>query len=338
MQINANAVLAEVDLKTTPDPVQNPDCPGYDCNLHVSTVACLFAAWAATRVAARRWVGQRDLGLWGHSEAEIDLRAWLQLPDAPAFAADLKVALLSVRHPERRPHLSNESVAFQPSELEALGYSVPTVVLHWILSPELLPLVGNDTPVCGAERDWRFGCVPPCPLSASAYDSADFPSDKCALFCRMLSETYDSDVSFTPFRVLWEGRKRVHIFPCMKGDPFELCELRLAVGHPDSLLSLHVEAGDGVYRLRDRLRSPVPDAPSWSVLRGPADGDLVLPVAWDTALTAKQSGLYSAPRMHAYVVSHGQPGTEEVVQELAAGAHAFFLRCDACLVARGTGC
>ena len=39
------------------------DCPGYDCNLRVSVVACLFAAWTATREAARRWVLTRDWGL-----------------------------------------------------------------------------------------------------------------------------------------------------------------------------------------------------------------------------------------------------------------------------------
>ena len=174
------------------------------------------------------------------------MQAWLQLPDATAFAADLKVALLSVRHPERRPHLSNASVAFQPSELEALGCSTPTVVLHWILSPELLPLAGDDTPACGADRAWRFGYVPPCLLGASTYDSAGFPLDDCALFCTLLSEAYDDGISFTPFRKLWEGRKRVHIFPCMNDDPFELSELSLAVEHPDLLPSLHVEAGDVV--------------------------------------------------------------------------------------------
>ena len=64
----------------------------------------------------------------------------------------------------------------------------------------------------------------------------------------------------------------------MKGDPFELSVLRLAMEHPASLLSLHVEAGGGAYALRDRLRTLALDAPSWFVLRGPADGDLVLPV------------------------------------------------------------
>ena len=36
----------------------------------------------------------------------------------------------------------------------------------------------------------------------------------------------------------------------MKSDPFELSELSLAVEHPDSLLLLHVEAGDGAHKLR----------------------------------------------------------------------------------------
>ena len=66
------------------------------------------------------------------------------------------------------------------------------------------------------------------------------------------------------------------------------------------------------------------DALLWFVLCGPVDGDLILPVAWDTALTAKQSGLYHAPRMHTYVVSHGQDATEDVVEKLTAGARAFF--------------
>ena len=87
----------------------------------------------------------------------------------------------------------------------------------------------------------------------------------------------------------------------MKGDPFELGELRLALEHPASLLSFHVEAGNGAHVLLDRLCALVPDTPPWFVLRCPADGDLVLMVTWDTALTAKRSGLYHAPRMHAYV-------------------------------------
>ena len=159
------------------------DCPGYDCNLRVSVVASLLAAWTTTREAARRWIHARDQGLWSHCDVEATLRAWLRQPPAAAFAEDLRVALLSVRRPERHPHLSNASVAFQPSELAGLGYSAPTVVLHWILSPELLPLTDNGTPVCSADRAWRFGCVPPCLLGASTC-SADFPSDNCALSAR----------------------------------------------------------------------------------------------------------------------------------------------------------
>ena len=113
--------------------------------------------------------------------------------------------------------LSNPS-----SELAGLGYSVPMVVLHWILSPELLPLAGGDTPVCGADRAWRFRCVPPCLLGASTCDSADFPSDDCALFCTLLGEVNDNGDSFAPFRVLWRGRKRVHVFPGSKATPLRL--------------------------------------------------------------------------------------------------------------------
>ena len=217
--------------------------------------------------------------------------AWLRQPADAAFAADLKAALLSVRHSDRHPHLSNASVAFQPSELEDLGYSVPVVVLHWILSPELLPLTGGDTPVCGADRAWRFGCVPPCLLSAPACASAAFPSDDFALFCTLLS---DADGFFAPFWVLWERRKRVHIFPCICGDPFDFDELRSAIEHPDSLLSFHAEASAGAHMPRARLTALVPTAPSWFGLQGPADDCLVLPVAWDTAVTAKQSGLHHA--------------------------------------------
>ena len=36
------------------------DCPGYDCNLRVLVVARLFAAWTATREAARRWILAQD--------------------------------------------------------------------------------------------------------------------------------------------------------------------------------------------------------------------------------------------------------------------------------------
>ena len=84
------------ELNADEAPVSQPDpycavpldCPGYSCNLRVSVVACLFAAWTATRKAAQRWVLARDEGLWCHCKAETDLHAWLQLPDAAAFAAD----------------------------------------------------------------------------------------------------------------------------------------------------------------------------------------------------------------------------------------------------------
>ena len=142
-------------------------------------------------------------------------------------------------------------------------------------------------------------------------------SDDCALFCMLLSEMHDNGTSFAPFRVPFEGHMRVHVFPCIKGDPFEISELSLAVEHPGSLLSFHVEAGAGAYTLHARLRALVPDAPSWFILHGPADGDLVLPIAWDTAVTAKQSGLYHTPQLHAYVISHGQHTAEDVIQELA---------------------
>ena len=277
--------------------------------------------------AARCWAHAHDQGPLHRNTAEADLHAWLQMPDAPVFATDLRVALLSVRGPERRPHLTNASVAFQPPELAALGYASPTMVLHWILSPELLPLVGNDVPVCGADRAWRFGCVPPCLLSAETRDSIDsvtFPSMDCALFCKLLGETRDDGVPSRHFRELWDRRKRVHIFPCMKGSPFELEELRQALEHPDSLLSFHVEAGKDARVLIGRLRALVPDTPPWSVLRGPADGHLVLPAAWDTALTAKQSGLYQATRMHAYVAPHGRYTPVDVYEKLAEGARAFF--------------
>ena len=62
-----------------------------------------------------------------------------------------------------------------------------------------------------------------------------------------------------------------------------LGELRLALENPASLLSFHVEAGNGAHVLLDCLRALVPDTPLWFVLCGP----LVLPVAWDTALTAE---------------------------------------------------
>ena len=97
------------------------------------------------------------------------------------------------------PHLSNASVAIQPAELLALGYSGPVVVLHWIFSLELLPLAGGDTPVCGAARAWRFRCVPPCLLGASTCGSADFPSDDCALFCALLSEEHGGATPSRPF-------------------------------------------------------------------------------------------------------------------------------------------
>ena len=67
-----------------------------------------------------------------------------------------------------------------------------------------------------------------------------------------------------------------------------------------------------------------PDVPPWFVLRGPADGDLVLPAAWDMALTAKQTGLHRARRMHAYVVLHGQHALVDVLAKLAEGARALF--------------
>ena len=58
----------------------------------------------------------------------------------------------------------------------------------------------------------------------------------------------------------------------------------------------------------DRLKALTPETPPWSVLRGPADGSLVLPAAWDTALSAKQGsrvdGMFHAKQMHACVAPH----------------------------------
>ena len=134
------------------------------------------------------------------------------MPDGPAFADDLRVALLSVKSPDRRPHLANVSVALQPAELTALGCLKPTMVLHWILSPELLPLVGTDVPVCGADRAWRFGCVPPCMLGAETLSSVSFPSEDCAVFCRLLHDVRGDGPLARRFRHLWECGKRIHVF------------------------------------------------------------------------------------------------------------------------------
>merc|ERR1711965_588447 len=140
------------------------------------------------RDAARCWALSRGPRPWDRESAEAGLHAWLEVSDGSAFADDLRVALVSVLTPDRRPHLANASVALQPSELVALGCPEVPVVLHWILSPELLPLVGADVPVCGAERAWRFGCVPPCMLGAEALSSVSFPSEDCAVFCRLLHD------------------------------------------------------------------------------------------------------------------------------------------------------
>ena len=198
------------------------------------------------------------------------------------------------------------------------------MVLHWILSPELLPLVGSDAPVCDAERAWRFGCVPPCMLNAATIDSVVFPSADCALFCTLLSDTRGGDALLGRFRQLWEHSKRVHIFPCLRGDPFRLEVLRQALDHPDSLLSFHVEEGNGARELLGRLDVLTPGVRRWSVLRGSVDGNLVLPAAWDMALTAKQTGLFCVRRMHAYVVPHGQLAPVDVLARLAEGARAVF--------------
>ena len=142
------------------------NCLGYTCNLRVSVVANLFAAWLMTHATVRCWMRTHDHRPLHCSTAAASLCTWLQLSDASAFIEDLCVTLLSVRGPERQPHLTNTSVAFQLHKLAALGYASPALVLHWILSPELLPLVSDDIPVCGADCAWRFGCVPLCLLSA----------------------------------------------------------------------------------------------------------------------------------------------------------------------------
>ena len=326
---------ASATIDDEPGPAESPvalpdpycavplDCPGYACELRVSVVACLFAAWSETRRVARRWAHSRGLRLWDPDGAEAGLHAWLRMSDGPAFAEDLRIALLSVRTPERRPHLANASVAFQPPEMAALGYTEPTMVLHWILSPELLPLVDSDIPVCSADRAWRFGCVPPCMLGAETSDSVSFPSEDCAVFCKLLGEARGDGAPSRHFRRLWGHDRRVHVIPCMRGDPFTLDELRWALDHPASLLSFHVEERSA-RTLRDRLDTLTPNTPSWPVLRGPADGDLILPAAWDTALTAKQDGLWRARRMHAYIASHGQHTPVDVLEELAKGVRAFF--------------
>ena len=213
------------------------DCPGYACNLRVSVTACLYAAWSEVRGAARRWTLSRGPRLWDQEGAEAGLCTWLQMPDGPAFADDLRVALLSVKSPDRRPHLANASVALQPAELTALGCLKPTMVLHWILSPELLPLVGTDVPVCGADWAWRFGCVPPCMLGADTSDSVSFLTEDCAIFCHLLDDAHTGGLLAGQFRKLWEHSWCIHVLPCIRGAPFGLDKLDQALNHPDSLLS-----------------------------------------------------------------------------------------------------
>ena len=61
--IEESEVLSE-ESSPTKAPMSQPDpycavpldCLGYDCNLRVSVVACLFAAWTATRKAAQQRV------------------------------------------------------------------------------------------------------------------------------------------------------------------------------------------------------------------------------------------------------------------------------------------
>ena len=122
-------------------------------------------------------------GMWRFHAGEAELRSWLEQAPETAFAADLQAALPSEQpcHSERHSHLSNMSMAFRPAELAALGYEQPVLVLHWIFSLELLPLVGDGTLVCGVDLAWRFGCVPPCLVGSSACDGTVSPSDDCAV-------------------------------------------------------------------------------------------------------------------------------------------------------------
>ena len=89
--------LAEL-LVSQPDPycVVPLDCPGYACNLRISVMNSLFAAWTATLSVMQCWAQVCNQGPLNCSPAEADLHAWLQMLDTPAFAADLCVALLSV--------------------------------------------------------------------------------------------------------------------------------------------------------------------------------------------------------------------------------------------------
>ena len=96
------------------------------------------------------------------------------------------------------------------------------------------------------------------------------------------------------------------------------------LGHPALLLSFHVKEGNGACELLDHMHALALNAPPWPVLRGPADGNLVLPAAWDTALTAKQTGLCRARRMHAYIVSHRQHTPTDVFASLTKSVRAFF--------------
>ena len=207
--------------------------------------------------------------------------------------------------------------------MAALGCTKPAMVLHWILSLELLPLMGSNILVCSADRAWRFGCVPPCMLGTVMSDSVSFPSEDCAIFCKLLGEAHSDGVHSRHFRRLWGHDRRIHVFPCTCGDPFMLNELHQALDHPALLLLFHVEERS-VRTLRDCLDTLTSGTPSWPVLRGPADSDLILPAAWDTALTAKQDGLWHARQMHAYIASHRQDTPIDVLTELAKGVHAFF--------------
>ena len=116
------------------------------------------------------------------------------------------------------------------------------------------------------------------------------------------------------------------MFPCTRGAPFGLDELGPALDHPASLLSLHVAEGNDPHEFRVRIDTLAPRARQWPVLRGAVDCNLILPAAWDTALTAKQTnqGLCQPRRMCACIISHARDTPHTVLEGLVEGVRAFF--------------
>ena len=251
-----------------------------------SCASCTAPGVTLGRLPSCGFVTERTVGYDGL----LVRRSWwrgcvlIQLP--PFGRTGLRLCLAS-GEACRAPHMSNLSVPVHKSVLREAGFSEEYAVLHWIGSLALLSVCGDDVPVCGAYRAWRFGCVHPGALAGADATPAGALDADCSLFESVLQRC-----AATPGR-RFAGNRRVHVLPAIRAVDSMFPDLDAALEHPDSLFSVHVTAKDRgapVKRLQKAL-----GADAVLEVLGKSDKwlDLTLPQVWVLPRKAKDSHVCS---------------------------------------------